>query len=354
MNDTGVHDSSAILEHEAQGYSYEGGRLQKSANWDMSRAGGAGALYSTVEDLYRWNEALFSGRVLSEESLKAAFTPVTTKEDESGGETGAAKDEGYGYGWGIGRLRGLREISHGGGLHGFTSFLLRLPEKSFTAVVLANAVPPPPRLDTAAIAKEIAQLYLWREMESRSLPTTAKVAAEVLETYTGRYDYVFAILTVTREGDRLFAQLTGQPRFEIFPKSQTEFFWKVVDAQVEFVKDDEGKVVKAVHRQGGQTIQAARIPDVTVAKVDPKLYDAYTGKYDYGDGKAILTVTREGDRLFAQLTGQPRLEIFPKSQTEFFWKAVNAQVTFVKDQTGKVTKAIHEQAGRKFEAPRME
>ena len=67
-----------------------------------------------------------------------------------------------------------------------------------------------------------------------------------------------------------------------------------------------------------------------------------------------MTITREGDGLFAQLTGQPRFEIFPKSDSEFFWKVVQAQIAFVRDPTGKVTKAIHTQAGRSFEAPRIE
>lgn len=71
-------------------------------------------------------------------------------------------------------------------------------------------------------------------------------------------------------------------------------------------------------------------------------------------GKVIMTVTREGDQLFAQLTGQPKLEIFPRSDKEFFWKVVNAQVTFVSNADGKVTKAVHEQAGTKFDAPRLE
>jgi hypothetical protein len=161
-----------------------------------------------------------------------------------------------------------------------------------------------------------------------------------------------AILTVTKEGDKVFAQLSGQPKFEIFPKSETEFFWKVVEAEVTFVKNETGAVTKAIHRQGGQTINAPKLEDVKTATVDATVYDAYTGKYDYG--KAIMTITREGERLFAQLTGQPKHEIFPKSETEFFWKVVNAQVTFVKDKSGKVTKAVHEQSGQKFEAPRME
>jgi Domain of unknown function (DUF3471) len=89
-------------------------------------------------------------------------------------------------------------------------------------------------------------------------------------------------------------------------------------------------------------------------KVDAATYDAFLGKYDYGEGKAIMTVSREGGHLFAQLSGQPKFEIFPKSPTEFFWKVVNAQVQFVKNDAGKVTKAIHHQGGQTLEAPKIE
>ncbi|GAH67491.1 unnamed protein product [marine sediment metagenome] len=80
------------------------------------------------------------------------------------------------------------------------------------------------------------------------------------DTYVGEYDYGNdVILTVTKEDDRLFAQLVGQEKYEIFPKSETEFFWKVVDAQIDFVKDEQGKVIKAIHRQDGREIEAPKI-----------------------------------------------------------------------------------------------
>lgn len=64
-------------------------------------------------------------------------------------------------------------------------------------------------------------------------------------------------------------------------------------------------------------------------------------------------VTSQGNHLFAQLPEQPKFEIFPKSETEYFGTAVDAQVTFVKDAAGKVTKAIHHQNGRTFDAPKI-
>ena len=107
----------------------EEGKVRKALSWDMSKAGGAGSLYSTVGDLYRWNEALFGGKVLKDSTLKSAFTPVAVE-----GEGSGPKEEGYGYGWAIQKMRGRSEIGHGGGLNGFLSYLLRLPEERFTVI----------------------------------------------------------------------------------------------------------------------------------------------------------------------------------------------------------------------------
>jgi CubicO group peptidase (beta-lactamase class C family) len=350
MTNTGVHRAGVALEHEALGYQFTGAAFTNALDWDMSWAGGAGALYSTVEDLFRWNEGVFGGKVLKDASLKDAWTPVKTednKDDDSG--------NGYGYGWFLAHTRGAQEISHGGGLNGFSSIIMRLPRENFTVAILANALPGAPGAEPGQLAHLVTEICLGEKLGPR--PThlvNPGVSPDVFDALVGRYDYGVGVMTVTKVGQHLYAQLGGQPRVEIFPKSDTEFFWKVVDAQVTFVKDSQGKVTKAVHHQGGQTINAPRLEDLKEAKVDPATYDAFVGKYDYGEGKAILTVSREGDHLFAQLTGQPKVEIYPKSPTEFFWKVVDAQIQFVKNDAGKVTKAIHHQGGQTLEAPKIE
>lgn len=348
MNDTGVHHWSDILDHEATGYSYSNGKFQKAKNWDMSRAGGAGALYSTVADLYRWNEAVFNGKVLSEASLAAAFTPVTLND----GKKATAVGGGYGYGWAISEFRGLKEIAHGGGLHGFVTYLARLPEQNLTVVVLTNCAPPRD-VNPTGIARSLAEIYLWEKMASQDSYSTAPVDPKVYDDYVGRYEYPGgAIMTVTRDGNRLFAQLSGQSKFEIFPRSPNEFFWKVVDAQITFVKNEQGEVVRAIHRQGGQTFEAPKLKEETPAKIDPAVYDAYVGEYELAPN-AILTVTKEDGRLLAQLTGQPKFEIFPRSETEFFYTVVKADITFVKDAAGQVTSLVLRQAGRELPAKRI-
>jgi CubicO group peptidase (beta-lactamase class C family) len=162
MKNTGMHHWNRILDHEATGYSYLGGKVQRSLDWDMSWAGGAGALYSTVGDLYRWNDALFNGKVLTATSLEAAFTPVRLTDGK------AAPALGYGFGWIVGKLRGRRLIAHDGGLHGFVSYLMQLPDQKFTVAVLANSDPPIPELTVTEFSRRIAQIYLYEKMEPQT------------------------------------------------------------------------------------------------------------------------------------------------------------------------------------------
>jgi CubicO group peptidase (beta-lactamase class C family) len=333
----------------ATGYEYTNGRFKKTWDWtDMSWVGGTSSLYSTVEDLYRWNEGIFNHKVLSNESLAAAFTPVVTEENK-----GEKQDDGYGFGWMISRLRGAREISHGGGHEGFFTYLLRLPDQNFTVVVLTNSFPQKLAVNPALLAHIVVVLYFGSDLAVvPPKPAVAKVPVAALAAIVGRYDYGRMVLVVTREGDRVFAQLGLQPRFEIFPKSETEFFWKVVDAQVTFDKDANGKVVRAVHHQLGHTIYAPRLEDIVEIKLSPAALAAIVGRFAFS--KVIAVVTQEGDRAFAQVGTQPRFEIFPKSETEFFFKEIPVQLTFAKDASGKVVSMTNHQNGKVHKAWRLE
>src|SRR5690606_8210764 len=100
MKNTGVYSSSLKLTKEAKGYTSENGRYERALDWNMDWAGGAGALYATVEDLYKWNEAVFNGKVLSEASLKAALTAGVLNNGQP------ISNGSYGYGWVLNEFRG--------------------------------------------------------------------------------------------------------------------------------------------------------------------------------------------------------------------------------------------------------
>ncbi len=348
MTETGVHTRNAAIPDEAMGYMVEHDSVVRALDWDMSWAGGAGALYSTVGDLYRWNEGIFGGKVLHDSTLRAAWTPAKLKDGSPASIPGAGS---YGFGWMIGKTRGIDDIFHGGGLHGFISSLARYPAEKVTVVALSNSLY---QVNAQNIAPQIAELFLYEKMDNQaSFASATGIDPKTYADYVGRYEYPQgAILSVTSEENRLYAQLTGQSRFEIFPSKKDEFYWKVVDAQVSFVRDEKGVVIRAIHHQGGTTFNAPKLADERPVVVNPALFDAYAGQYEIAPG-TILTVTREGDRLFVQMTGQPKFEIFPRSDTEYFLTAVKADITFKKGTEGKVSGLTLKQAGMETPARRV-
>lgn len=158
------------------------------------------------------------------------------------------------------------------------------------------------------------------------------------------------VLTIRKEGERLTAQATGQPRTRLMTRSETEFYSPTANASLTFVKDKDGKVTQLVLHQNGdheaQKISSEVPRDRVPAKVDPKLFDALVGQYELEPG-TVLTIRRDGDKLRAQLTGQPGFQVFPESETRFFYRVVDAQLTFVKDSSGKVTGLVLHQDGDK-------
>ena len=346
MKDTGVHRPDLDLQNEAAGYSYSEGKFVDALNWDMSHAGGAGAIYSTVEDLQRWNQGVFGEKVLKKSTLAAAFTKAETKANDNA--------MGYGYGWMLGQQRGLPIVHHSGGLQGFVSYLTRFPKQKLTIAVLHNAFPGSGDLEPSGLARMIAEAYLWKEMAPRpSHDVDETVDPNSYVAFVGDYDYGAAIMKVTAEDNRLFAQLSGQPKMEIFPAGPSTFFWKVVEAQVEFLRDVDDKVIAVQHTQGGQSFKAAKMKAAKTVKVDAKILDSYVATYDFGAvGK--LVVTRKGDHLAAKLASQPAIDVYGKSETQFFYKVIKAELEFVKGDDGKVEKVILRQGPVKLEGKRVD
>jgi hypothetical protein len=144
-------------------------------------------------------------------------------------------------------------------------------------------------------------------------------------------------------GDHLTTQLPGQQQFPIFAESETKFFLKVVDAQVEFFTDASGAVTHAVMYQNGRERKVPRT-SATVAEpaqhkettLPPSTLARYVGTYQM-PSNAELSITLDGNQLNAQLTGQPAVPIFAESETLFFYKVVEATLEFQKDASGTVT-----------------
>lgn len=242
LTGTGYDHFDAILKHRATGYSMSKGKMVNSAFLDMTQPYSAGSLYSTVEDLFRWNEALFGGKVLSAKSFEMMTTPVKNN---------------YGYGLGVETKFNRKMITHGGGINGFSTFIARFPDEKVTIVVLRNAdygIPGPGR-----ISQDLAAILFGEKYEIPAAVAEVKVDSKILDAYVGQYELApNFVITISKEGDLLMAQATGQPRITLYAQAEAVFFSKAVDLRMTFVRSDDGKVTHLVLNQGGDR-QAKRI-----------------------------------------------------------------------------------------------
>jgi CubicO group peptidase (beta-lactamase class C family) len=243
MHDTGYDHYATLLLHRASGYNRADDGLTNAQYLDMSQPYSAGSLYSTVEDLARWDRALREGKLISKESYAKMYTPV--------------KDD-YAYGWVVSTNKGRKEIGHGGGINGFVTDILRYPDQKLCVVVLCNVQPQSPN----QVTHDLAAIALGEPYEMPKAHKVTKVDPKIYDAYAGRYEIgPNVIAAFSRDGDRFWVEVTGQPKVEVFPESDTSFFLKAVDATVRFLKDDTGKVTHAVIKQGGRDMKAKRLED---------------------------------------------------------------------------------------------
>jgi beta-lactamase regulating signal transducer with metallopeptidase domain len=223
-------------------------------------------------------------------------------------------------------------------------------------------------------AKRIADLYVHRRDEQATPHNVVAVDPKLFDNYVGFYRLSEQkVFSVTREGDHLFNQTTAQRKFEIFPESDRKFFYTISAAQVSFEPDADGRIVALVLHQDGRERRAPRISAEDAAKtndayarrladeerprtlvpVDPKIYDGYVGRYALDPGR-IFTATREGVRLFMQLSDQKKFEIFPESERNFFYTVLAAQISFQTDEEGRAVGLVLHQNGWDMPAERID
>jgi CubicO group peptidase (beta-lactamase class C family) len=320
--------------HDAQG--------NVTSLWDIPTLAGAGAIRSNMDDMLVFLDANVGA---PESDLQRAMRDAQQVRNEFG--PGMV----IGLNW-ITRTVGTdRVVWHNGGTGGFRSFIGFDPDRGVGAVVLTNS---------GHGADDIGFHLINPEMPLAPVPVPPQerveieVGEEILETYVGEYQLAptFSIF-VTLEGGALFAQATGQGKNPIFPESESEFFLRVVDAQLTFTKNDSGVVTGLILHQNGANQQAQKVgaPPVAGAPVErtevevaEAILETYVGEYELAPNFAI-TVTLVNGSLHTQATGQPTVPIFAESETGFFLRVVDAQLTFTKDESGDVSGLILHQNG---------
>jgi CubicO group peptidase (beta-lactamase class C family) len=240
MRDSGYDSNHAVIWHRASGYTSENGKIINADYVAMSIPFSAGALYSTNEDLLRWEQGLMGGKLLSPASLQKMTTPY--RHD-------------YALGVGVQTVNGRKVISHGGGIEGFNTELDFYPDDKLTVVVLANLNGKAP----GEIATKLAAVAHGEPTTLTSEQREISVPEAVLRQYVGTYQIQPGVdVTMTLEGGQLMTQITGQPKFPVYAESESKFFLKVVEAEIEFFPTDKGGSAYLVIHQGGQEVKAIK------------------------------------------------------------------------------------------------
>ncbi|MEW5902626.1 MAG: DUF3471 domain-containing protein, partial [Acidobacteriota bacterium] len=337
--------TSRIIPRRVSGYSKGNRGFENAPYLSMTQPHAAGSLLSTVDDLAIWCDALLTGKLVKAETLERAFAPFKLNDGSS---------TGYGYGWFIANYKGHRLIEHGGGIHGFLSYALIVPEDQIFVALLTNATLEGRRPEPLAF--RIACLMLGKPYME---PVPVTLPAKDLDLFVGVYaNAQNEEFYVIREGQKIFGRRAGGGRSEIFALSPTEFAFGDSFARAHFLKDGKGKIttLRIIERLGRvqsftRTEKALPAERKEIA-LDPALYDQFVGEYELAPGFTII-ITKENNKLWGQATGQPKVELFPEAETRFFLKLADGQVEFQKDESGRVVSLTLSQGGQRLPAKKI-
>lgn len=366
MKNTGYDHYGTILGKRATGYTKTPHGYETAPYLDMSIPYAAGSLYSTVEDLYLWDQALYGEKILSAKSKELMFKPNLNN---------------YGYGFVMTKASlgpnkfAVPLIQHNGGINGFSTTIVRMINDKRLIVLLDNTEQGG-HLDQIA-SGVMSILYdqpfeypkrsitdtLLRTVVDKDVATAIKQYRELKTGVTaGEYDFGETGLNIL--GYQLLQMTRVADAIEIF-KLNVEAYPQAFNAydslgEAYMLHGDKELAIanykKSLELNPKNTNATSKLALLTTerkeVKVDDALLNSYAGDYELGPG-FVITITNEAGKLMGQPTGQPKLELFPSSDTEFFLKAVAAQVTFVKNDQGQVTGLILNQNGRKTPAKKI-
>ncbi len=299
----------------------------------------AGSMASTVDDMALWDAALYTEKLVKQDSLKKAWTSYTLKD---------GKKTGYGYGWAVSDFQGHNMIIHGGGINGFVTDGFRFPNEEVYVCILTNCQREIPE----DLAFKIGALVVGKPYEE---PKAIAFDPALYELYQGVYNnkMVGFDMPIMKEGDELIALMPTGSKETLIPLSKTEFATKGSVSRLVFTLDEKGRAQKVTLRGFYGPGMSADLTDKPLpnqrktVELDPALLARYAGEYELAPGM-LISMRVEGDGLVTQVPGQPAIPLFAETEVLFFAKDAPVEIEFKVESGGKVTGAVIKQAGQEM------
>jgi CubicO group peptidase (beta-lactamase class C family) len=328
-----------LVKNKVEGYSKNEKSFEIAPAISMTQPYAAGSILSTIEDFFKWNQAVLANKLVKKESLAKAFTNYKLAD---------GKESNYGYGWRFGNIYDSPSIWHGGGINGFGTMGLYLPKEDVFVAVFANCDCYTPK----EIASRMAAIATGKIHEYKEI-TVKNIA---LPEYRGVYENTKGqqrIITVS--DNKLYSQVGRGPKSDLKPYQKDLFFFNEMQT-IDFARNEKGEIEKLTTKNlnGSDVWQKTNkpIPSENGIKLDGKTLEAYVGAYEVSP-QFIFSISKEQDKLFLQAPQQEKIEMFPETAAKFFLKVNDAEFVFVKDDAGQVTKAIMNQGGRQADAKKI-
>ncbi len=338
MADTGYGDQSqALIPGHVTGYTRGGDGAVRARFLSMTQPHAAGALVSTVDDMLRWNRGLHEGGLLQPAS-HAAMVELAGKAGESG----------YGFGIVVGELRGQALYEHGGGIFGFSTHLLYLPDSGLTVVVLQNTDAGTAGSRPGETARRLAAYALGEPYPEE---VAADVPPESLRSAEGVYRIDEEAVRVLRVVDgKLTSKRTGGPAFDLVPIAEDDYLYKDSFTRMRIERDGAGNAAAMLFQSegDGEWERVARSDEpmpAARARIDlpQAAREQIVGDY-VGPGGMSMRVFLDDERIMIQLTGQPAVEVFAESPRVFYPTVVEATLEFGPEE-GRARTLILRQGG---------
>lgn len=242
MADSGYDHHESILPHRATGYAKRGTTWERSRYLDMGFPYAAGALYSTVEDMYRWDQAIQAGSLLSPESWvrMTTITPLLST---------------FGYGFILGKEHGRRSVGHSGGIHGFRTQFTRFPDEPACVIVLCNSE----AADSMGVARALTALLFGEKCDIPAVEPEITIAEDLLASYVGDYQILPGVTLAVRSKAGHLIVRSGAIADEFIPQSETTFARIESRDRIIFFTGDNGAVTHLILQQGDAETEARRI-----------------------------------------------------------------------------------------------
>lgn len=335
MTSSSYDVSRKIIKNRIPGYDPSRTGTTNASYLSMTQPYAAGSLLSTTADLFKWNQAVFSGKLVSLELLKKAHTS---------GKLNDGSETNYGYGWQFKNIQGVPTIEHGGGINGFLSDGIYLPSEKIYIAVLSNCT-----CNSATyLSTQVAGLTLGKPFDVSADPTL-KSDDKLVGIYEGK-DKVE--IKIKSENNELKFQSTGGGWLNIIPIAKDEYKLSNSFSRFSVKRNSAGESEGIIFRSRSDWNQSFvktknQLDEVKEIVVADHILQTYVGYYEFNPSFGI-EVFKEGNQLKAQATGQQPFEIFPTSHTEFFLKVVDAKVVFTVDEKGLTTQLTLLQGGREL------